>query len=152
MVSKYQPAAFRLSSCPLPVGTLRVLTPPGAILFSGDCREKTLAIRTDDLALDSLWQVLPDDRFDLGAGPLWVRLSEDADGHTNCWTEARLSVRGSLACRDQDRMKIEFDEIALQLSVPRENPGGLPGPEGQRCHLPESCELTGSATLSQCTL
>ena len=151
MVSKYQPTAFRLEGCPLPIQTLRIVTPPGAILFSGDCREKTLAIRTDDLALDSLWQVFPDDQFNVGAGPLWVQLSEDSDGHKNCWTEARIRVRGGLSCRDQDRMKILLDEISLILSVPGDLASPPPVPDLQRCHLPKSCELQGSARLDQCS-
>jgi hypothetical protein len=148
MVSSTKQAPLTLRDCPVGLKELKLIKPPSTFLFSGDCREKTLAIRTADLSLDTLWQVTPDNRFNLSAGPVWTQLSEDADGHGPCWTAAEISVRGELECEDQDRMKIRFDWVSLTLAP------GLPetewAPEGQRCHLPASCELGGQAILNQC--
>ena len=150
-ISETLPGPLRLEGCPLPGSVLKLEKVSGPILFSGDCREKILAIRTGDLSLDTLWQVTPDNQFDLGAGPVWIRLSHDQDGHQGCWTPARIRVRGALDCRDQDRMTLQFDELTLRLSSgePLSLPAGL---EGELCHLPSSCALTGSTRLGQCML
>jgi hypothetical protein len=149
MVSDTRQGSLKLAGCPLPLDALEILETPGPILFSGDCREKILAIRTGDLSLDSLWQVMPNDTFDLGAGPIWIRLSQDQDGHQNCWARSRIIVKGALQCRDQDRMDIRLDEITLSLADESSSSGEI-GPDGQRCHLPTSCRLTGSTLLGQC--
>ena len=151
MISEEVPGRLALSGCPVSGPALRVEELSGPIFFSGDCREKLLAIRTSDLRLDSLWQVTPDDRFDVSTSPVWMRLSHDQDGHKSCWTPARLSVVGALECQDQDQMTIRFDELSLQLSPSQVDPVlDLLGPPGERCHLSASCQLTGAFSLRQC--
>lgn len=151
MISETVSGPLALAGCPVSGPALIVEELSGPILFSGDCREKILAIRTADLRLDSLWQVTPDDRFDLSTAPIWIRLSHDQDGHKSCWTPARLSVAGALECQDQDRMTIRFDEFALQLASSNLDPNlNLLGPAGERCHFSPSCQLMGAFSLGQC--
>ena len=137
MISPTQQILPSLRGCPMDVRAVRLLeTSP--IYFLGDCSKKTLAIRTQDQRLDSLWQVYPDDHFDIEAGPAWLQL--EIPGQGACWIPSTLRAQGRLDCSDQDRLEIHLDRLDAGLS------GGGDG----TCRLPPGCRLEARASISQC--
>ncbi len=137
MISPTQLVLPSLRGCPMEVRAIRLLE-TSAIYFSGDCSKKTLAIRTQDQRLDSLWQVYPDDHFDIEAGPAWIQL--EIPGQGACWSPSLLRAQGRLHCEDRDRMEIHMERFDAELS----------GAEGGTCRLPPGCRLEARASISQC--
>lgn len=133
MVAPGQPGRLSLKGCAGVLDEVELL-PSSALYFSGDCAQKTLAVRTADLRLDSLWQVLPDDSFNLWISSVPLLLGRA--GGSACSVGADLHISGRLNCRDQDRMTIEFDRFSLE--------------ELGKCGLPASCRLEARPVLRQC--
>jgi len=149
VVGPAQPGRFKLQGCAGVLSDLELL-PTSTLYFAGDCTQKTLAVRTGDLALDTLWQVLPDNNFSLWVGNLGSGLRFKMKDGSQCWSPGDLHIFGRLDCQDQDRMAIRFDEIRLELAVDAPPPSDTSARGLPRCNLPASCRMEASPSLYQC--
>ena len=161
-----RPVRLGLWDCPIDVKTLELIQPPTALIFSADCYKKTLAIRTLDRKMDTLWEVMPDGSFDLTLDGGTLLLKTDGAGHSPCLTHTIFELWGRLKCTDRDRLTIQVDTvwhlgkslIPVVIPSPSPFPSVSPSPPAarpvtpqiQECKLPESCYLHAAVPLQQC--
>ncbi|MEN9723260.1 MAG: hypothetical protein RJB38_1246 [Pseudomonadota bacterium] len=139
---------FRLQECKTGNSSFEIRRPPGPIYLSGDCREKTLAVRTADGSVDTLWQVLPDGSFSLLIPGFQADAGPDQAGNSSCLAALTMDLEGKMTCDTSDALGIEIRSMKLWISTPNAgsaNPSNLPG-----CRLPESCRLETELSLRQC--
>jgi hypothetical protein len=147
-LSKPISGGFTLKSCKPETSELKLVTPPGPILISGDCAEKTLAVRSMDGSVDTLWQVLPDGAFSLTIPGFRGRLAEDGLGHLNCMTFMTMEIEGQMDCALRDTFAIRVDVMRLWMTPPSESE--LTIEDAASCVLPPSCHLETRLDLRQC--
>lgn len=144
-ISDPKPVRLGLWDCPIGQDPLELKRSPTPLIFQADCKEKTLAIRTADRAVDTFWKVMPDGSFLTTIEAGLVQLADDGAGNRDCNAYAQAEVWGKLDCTDQDRVTIHVN--TLWYLAKGKKPDGA---SGRDCHLPASCYLHASGKVNQC--
>ncbi len=147
-ISQSMPGGFVLRDCRMGLGSVRLPEEAPEILLSGDCAEKTLAVRASDGSVDSLWQVYPDGTFSLLIGGFSTGLSGDSGGSGQCLASMTMEIDGRMDCASRDIFTIRVDNMKLWLATPDENRLGIQ--QLPACRLPPSCRMESSLELRQC--
>jgi hypothetical protein len=142
------PGGFALAGCKIDSSEVQLKTPPGPILLSGDCAEKTIAIRSFDGSVDSLWQVPPDGSFSIVVPGFQGVFGLDGSRSAGCASGMTMEVTGRMSCTDRDVFSIRIDSMRLWMTPSTEAQRALF--EAPDCRLPKSCRLESSMELRQC--
>lgn len=142
------PGGFSLFGCRISASEFDLKTPPGPILLSGDCAEKTIAIRAIDGSVDTLWQVPPDGSFSIVIPGFHGLFSFDGSGSAGCISSLTMEIDGKMSCTDRDVFSIHVDSMRLWMTPSSEDQQAIfNAPD---CRLPNSCRLETSLELRQC--
>lgn len=144
-ISDPRPVRLGLWDCPIGQDPLKLTRSPSPLVFQADCKEKTIAIRTADRQIDTLWKVMPDGSFLTTIDMTPVQLADDGSGQRRCNAYPQAEIWGKLDCTDQDRVVIKVDTIWWLARGKK--PEGTTGPD---CRLPRSCYLHATGSVRQC--
>ncbi|MBU6374730.1 MAG: hypothetical protein KGQ59_01930 [Bdellovibrionales bacterium] len=147
-VSKAINAGVKLYNCKIGIPEIELSGPPVPIYLSADCAEKTLAVRTADGSVDTLWQTLPNGAFSLVIPGFKTKLGPDSSRNALCLSSLTMEISGQVDCRDRDILSIRVDTLRMWMKAPYpEDSAALQLPA---CQLPTGCRLETNLNLRQC--
>gem|GEM_PF-2042581 len=149
-----EPLPVKLTSwdCTMPVDKVEISQALIPLMLSADCKDKTLAIRTQDRSVNSPWNIMPDGSFYLTVEGLQVGLKSDGSGSGECITPVSVDLFGKLECLDQDRINIKYDAIWWLGKGPLPTTSAAPTPAvaPTQCKIPTGCYLHAESQVKQC--
>lgn len=157
-LSEEAPLYLELWDCPMGVDSVNLVSASRNLVFKADCKEKLVTIRSDDGALNLVWQTMPNGVFNATFDGGLIGLSGDtANANSSCSTNAMVEVRGRVNCDDPnlDRDKVNIEaEILWWLgdSDPSTAPNLAFETTDRQCQLPagHQCYLYTQQIIRQC--
>ena len=142
-----QTGAIATSDSPLSPAKIDFTRPLIPLLFQADCRSRTLIIRSTDQSIDTSWDILPNNSFDVEFEGGMLALSTDGAGP--CVSYTAIRVTGLVACDKPDQPVISFqlEYHPGQGKVPNQTLHPAPA---RLCQLPKTCAFLTQAKLLQC--
>lgn len=136
-----QPLRLVMVNPPSGLSELEVKGDLSALFLSADCRSKQVRVHDQDSTIDSGWESVQSDSFEMDLTPPSIEIADDGQGHRNCNADLNLHIRGKIDCRNPAAPGMSA-EIAYQLRSGERSPGHLRGP-WKSCSFPQDAYLYG---------
>jgi len=146
--SKPVAAKVNLWNCNLGIGRVDLVEALRPLVIQADCKKKLISVRSTDGKLDSLWEVMPDNTFNLTVDGGRAILKDDGSGNLNCATNLSAEMFGTLDCADRDRVTIKFETVWwLDRTPPPPAPVPSATPSATPTH-PQPTPSTGPSPIA----
>ena len=152
-LSSKVPVGIKLVDCPIPLKTAELTEPLQPLIVTADCTKKILTVRTEDRAVDTSWEIMPDGSFWFTVNGGMAKFKTDGTTPDACKTPLTLDIWGTLDCTDRDKLVIHT-QAAWTLGKETQSPGHapmVPNTDHLRlCKMPQGCNFYGTSDIKQC--
>ena len=125
------PVRLKAIDCPLPVQQMTLAEPLKPLVFTSDCKHRTLTTRGRFRSMvDSTWAILPDNSFDFTMEFGTAHLTTDGSGNDSCEIPLMVNLWGKVDCvsENDDKALISLESRWDQRVYPSPTPWVPPSP------------------------